>query len=79
MFIYHSIDDRKNIIGRAFKIGATVLGNDGKYRGRISPTGKVLDKSGNVIGYIKNNGSFVDLDARISGYVLQELAKNRRN
>ena len=72
-------DTQNKVIGRAFKIGATILGNNGNYLGRLSPEGKVLDNKGNIIGYIKNNGSFVDLDSRVSGYVLQELAKNRRN
>ena len=74
-----AVDDKDNIIGQVFKIGATVLGNDGKYRGRVAPDGKVLDQKGNIIGYIKNNGSFIDLDKKVSGYVLQEVAKNRRN
>ena len=72
-------DDKGNIIGQIYKIGATVLGNNGKYRGRVSPDGKVLDAKGNVIGYIKNNGSFIDLDKKVSGYVLGEVAKNKRN
>ena len=73
------MDDKDNILGQVYKIGATVLSNNGTYRGRVAPDGKVIDAKGNIIGYIKNNGSFVDLDKKVSGYVLQEVAKNRRN
>ena len=74
-----AIDDKNNILGRVFKIGATVLNNKGEYIGRVTSEGKVLNKKGENIGYIKNNGSYIDLDKKVSGYVLQEVAKNRRN
>ena len=74
-----AVDNNDNILGKIYKIGATILGNDGKYIGRLSPEGRVLDTKGQNIGYIKNNGSFIDLDKKVSGYVLQEVAKNRRN
>ena len=67
------------LLGKIYKIGATILGNDGNYKGRIAPDGKVVDMFGINIGYIKNNGSFIDLDKNVSGYVLGEVAKNRRN
>ena len=73
------MSDNDNILGKIFKIGATILGNDGKYIGRLSPEGKVINAGGQNIGYIKNNGSYIDLDKKVSGYVLQEVAKNRRN
>lgn len=69
----------ENILGKIFKIGAAVLGNDGKYIGRLSPDGKVIDKKGDIIGFVKNNGSFINLDKKVAGYILQEVAKNRRN
>ena len=74
-----AIDKENNILGRVFKIGASVLNNKGEYVGRVSPQGTVIGKEGKEIGYIKNNGAYVDLDKKISGYVLQEVAKNRRN
>lgn len=74
-----AIDANDNILGRIYKIGATILGNDGKYMGRLAPDGSVISKDGKNIGYIKNNGSFIDLDKKVSGYALQEVAKNRRN
>ena len=66
-------------MGKIYKVGATVLGNDGSYRGRLAPDGSVIDPNGGNIGRIKSNGSFVDLDKKVAGYVLQEVAKNRRN
>ena len=74
-----ALGSKNNIIGKIFKIGATVLSNDGKYQGRLAHSGKVLDAKGNDIGHIKNNGSFINLDKKVAGYVLQEVAKNRRN
>ncbi len=74
-----AIDQNDNIIGKIFKIGTTILSNDGEYRGRLAPDGGVIDKQGVNIGHIKNNGSFIDLDKKVAGYVLQEVAKNRRN
>ena len=74
-----AIDANDNIIGNIYRIGATILGNDGQYRGRLAPDGSVIDAGGANIGHIKSNGSFVDLDKKVAGYVLQEVAKNRRN
>ena len=74
-----AIGNSDNILGKIFKIGATILGNDGKYVGRLSPEGKVINSAEQNIGYVKNNGSYIDLDKKVSGYVLQEVAKNRRN
>ena len=74
-----ALDLNDHILGKVYQIGATILGNDGQYRGRLSSNGSVIDTQGNNIGYIKSNGSFVDLDKKVSGYVLGEVAKNRRN
>ena len=74
-----AVDLSNKILGKIYKIGATILGNDGKYKGRITPDGKVIDSSGVNIGYIKSNGSFINLDKNVAGYVLGEVAKNRRN
>ena len=74
-----AIDNNDGILGRIYKIGAAILGNDGKYIGRLTADGSVISKNGARIGYLKNNGSFVDLDKKVSGYALQEVAKNRRN
>ena len=62
-----------------YKIGATILNNEGKYVGRLNAKGFVIDEYGKNNGYIKNNGTFVNLDKKISGYALPEVAKNRRN
>ena len=70
---------QNGILGKIYKIGATVLGNDGSYKGRLSYDGSVIDAKGNNIGRIRSNGSFVDLDKKVAGYVLQEVAQNRRN
>ena len=47
---------------KIYKIGVTILGNDGKYKGRLTQDGSVVDVFGKNIGHIKNNGSFIDLD-----------------
>ena len=73
------MDLNDRILGKIYKIGATILGNDGKYIGRLAPDGSVTDVKGENIGYIKSNGSFIDLDKKVSGYVLGEVAKNQRN
>ncbi|MBR6663652.1 MAG: hypothetical protein IKL33_02375, partial [Alphaproteobacteria bacterium] len=73
------LNNQNEIIGKTYKIGSTILGNDGKYKGRLAYDGSVIDIDGKVIGKIKSNGSFIDLDKKLSGYVLPELAKNRRN
>ena len=74
-----AIDNNDNILGKVYKIGATILSNDGKYAGRLAADGSVVDAAGKVIGYLKNNGSYIDLDKKVAGYALQEVAKNRRN
>ena len=74
-----AIDNNDNILGRVYKIGATILGNDGSYSGRLAADGSVVDVAGKNIGYLKNNGSYIDLDKKVAGYALQEVAKNRRN
>ena len=74
-----AIDMQNGILGKIYKIGATVLGNDGSYKGRLAYDGSVIDAEGKNIGHIKSNGSFIDLDKKVAGYVLQEVAKNRRN
>ena len=76
---YIFVDNNENILGKIYKIGATILNNEGKYVGRLNAKGIVVDEYGKDNGYIKNNGSFVDLDKKISGYALPEVAKNRRN
>lgn len=74
-----AVDSNDEILGRIYKIGATVLGNTGKYIGRLSSNGSVIDTENKIIGYLKSNGSFINLDKRVAGYALQEVAKNRRN
>lgn len=74
-----ALDMNDHILGKTFKIGATILGNDGKYKGRLAPDGSVVDTKDGKIGYIKSNGSFIDMDKKVSGYVLGEVAKNKRN
>ena len=74
-----AVDNNENILGKIYKIGATILNNEGKYVGRLNAKGIVVDEFGRNSGYIKNNGSFVNLDNKISGYALPEVAKNRRN
>ena len=74
-----AVDNENNIIGRVFKIGASILDNKGNYIGRLSADGSVLGQKGELIGNVKNNGSYIDLDKKVSGYALQEVAKNRRN
>ena len=74
-----AVDVNNRILGKVYKIGATILGNDGQYKGRLAYDGSVLDAKGNNIGYVKSNGAYVDLDKKVSGYVLGEVAKNRRN
>ena len=74
-----AIDLGNKILGKIYKIGATILGNDGEYKGRITPDGRVVNTAGTNIGYIKNNGSYINLDKNVAGYVLGEVAKNRRN
>ena len=74
-----AIDNNDNIIGKIYKIGATILGNDGNYVGRLNAEGIVQDSEGKNVGYLKNNGSYVNLDKKVAGYALQEVAKNRRN
>ena len=74
-----AVDDHNGLLGKIYKIGATVLGNDGSYKGRLGYDGAVIDAEGQNIGQVKSNGSFIDLDKKVSGYVLQEVAKNRRN
>ena len=66
-----AIDNNDNIMGKVYKIGATVLGNDGNYVGRLTAEGTVVDAEGKSIGYLKNK--------KVAGYALQEVAKNRRN
>ena len=74
-----AVDLGNKILGKIYKIGATILGNDGEYKGRLTHDGKVVNALGANIGYIKSNGSFINLDKNVSGYVLGEVAKNRRN
>ena len=73
------MDMNEKILGKVYQIGATILGSDGQYKGRLAADGSVIDVKGNNIGYVKSNGSFIDLDKKVSGYVLGEVAKNRRN
>ena len=75
----YAIDNQNDILGAIYKIGASVLSNDGTYLGRVNASGRVVSVDGKDIGYIKNNGSFVDLDKKVAGYALQEVAQNRRN
>ena len=74
-----AVDNEDEILGRIYKIGTTILGNTGKYVGRLSADGTVVDTNNKIIGYLKSNGSFINLDKRVAGYALQEVAKNRRN
>ena len=74
-----AVDNNVAVLGRIFKIGTTILGNDGQYAGRLRYDGSVIGRDGKIIGYLKSNGSFVNLDKKVAGYALQEVAKNRRN
>ena len=74
-----AVDLGNKILGKIYEIGATILGSDGEYKGRLDAEGKVINAIGVNIGYIKSNGSFIDLDKKVAGYVLGEVAKNRRN
>ena len=38
-----AMDLNDRILGKIYKIGATILGNDGKYIGRLAPDGSVTD------------------------------------
>ena len=73
------VDNNGKIIGHTYKIGANILSNDGKYSGRVSPTGEVLSITNGKIGYLKSNGAYVNTKNKVSGYVLEEVAQNRRN
>jgi hypothetical protein len=74
-----AVDNNENILGKIYKIGATILNNEGKYIGRLNYKGIVVNEVGKNNGFIKSNGTYVDLDKNISGYALPEVAKNRRN
>ena len=74
-----AVGSDETVLGRIYKIGTTILGNDGQYAGRLRADGNVVSRDGKIIGYLKSNGSFVNLDKKVAGYALQEVAKNRRN
>ena len=73
------VDNNGKIMGHTYKIGANILGNDGKYFGRLAPDGRVLSLTNGRIGYLKSNGSYVNGKNQVAGYVLDEVAQNRRN
>ena len=73
------VDNNGKIMGYTYKIGANILGNDGKYIGRLSASGEVRGLTNGKIGYLKSNGSYINSSNKISGYALDEVAQNRRN
>ena len=73
------VDNNGKIMGHAYKIGANILSNDGKYVGRLSFNGEVRGLTNGKIGYLKSNGSYVNSRNQVSGYVLDEVAQSRRN
>ena len=73
------VDNNGKIMGHPYKIGANILGNGGKYFGRLAPNGNVLSITNGRIGYLKSNGSYINIRNQVSGYVLDEVAQNRRN
>ena len=73
------VDNNGKILGHSYKIGANILGNDGKFLGRLSPNGTIYSLTNGKIGYLKSNGSYVNIRNKVSGYVLDEVAQNRRN
>ena len=73
------VDNNGKIMGHTYKIGANILGNDGKFFGRLAPDGSVLSITNGKIGYLKSNGSFINSRNKVAGYVLDEVARNRRN
>ena len=74
-----AVDNNGKIMGHPHKIGANILGSNGKFLGRLAPDGSVLSTTNGKIGYLNSNGSFINSRNKVDGYVFDEVAQSRRN